>query len=71
MQLCRLMRVVILVLKNCTNKIVQQNDSNLKGDTTFSIRGCNVEGSSPKSQSLLPLEYLTFSSYNRSVATNL
>jgi hypothetical protein len=71
MQLCRLMQVVILVLKNCIRKIVQQSDNNLQGDSTFSIGGWNVKGSSPKSQSLLPLEYLTFSSYTKSVVTNL
>jgi hypothetical protein len=71
MELCRLMRAVILALKNCTRKIVQQNDNNLKSDDTFFIRGWNVKGSSPKSQSLLPLEYLAFSSYNRSMVTNL
>jgi hypothetical protein len=37
MELCRLMRAVILALKNCTRKIVQQNDNNLKSDGTFLI----------------------------------
>jgi len=71
MELCRLMQVVILALKNCTRKIVQQSDNNLKSDGTFSTRGWNVKGSSPKSQFSLPLEYLTFSSYNMPMVTNL
>jgi hypothetical protein len=39
MELCRLMRAVILALKNCTRKILQQSDNNLESDGTFSIRG--------------------------------
>jgi hypothetical protein len=35
MEMCRLMQMVILTLKICARKIVQQNDNNLEGDDNF------------------------------------